>query len=185
MSQPTIREPGAPATDRQLDYIRALKDGRVIDDKWRARIERDLAAGLTKLAASKIIDWLLKQERQAVSVSLAPSAVPATTAPVAIPGVGHYEHNGTLYAVVDRKRGRRTIRSLRQLFLNPDGSWSWRAASVAWRTLVPVWQPLTLDQAAAFGHATGTCLVCARTLTDPESVARGIGPVCAARFGRV
>lgn len=39
--------------------------------------------------------------------------------------------------------------------------------------------------AAAVGHGklTGACAVCNRTLSDPESVARGIGPICAARFG--
>jgi hypothetical protein len=37
------------------------------------------------------------------------------------------------------------------------------------------------NRAAAFaehGHATGHCGICSRTLTDPESVARGIGPIC-------
>lgn len=37
--------------------------------------------------------------------------------------------------------------------------------------------------ALAHGHATGQCAVCARELTDPESVQRGIGPICAKRFG--
>lgn len=31
---------------------------------------------------------------------------------------------------------------------------------------------------AKYGLATGTCGVCGRRLEDPESVARGIGPVC-------
>ena len=33
------------------------------------------------------------------------------------------------------------------------------------------------------GRETGTCAVCSRELTDPESVKRGIGPICAERFG--
>lgn len=36
--------------------------------------------------------------------------------------------------------------------------------------------------AARYGQITGTCGVCGRTLEDPESVARGIGPVCLAKF---
>lgn len=32
------------------------------------------------------------------------------------------------------------------------------------------------------GQATGTCGCCGRTLTDPVSVARGIGPICIAGF---
>lgn len=37
--------------------------------------------------------------------------------------------------------------------------------------------------AIAHGHATGNCAICARALSDPESVTRGIGPVCAKKFG--
>jgi len=37
---------------------------------------------------------------------------------------------------------------------------------------------VTADEAALLGQALGICIVCGATLTDPESVARGIGPVC-------
>jgi len=35
---------------------------------------------------------------------------------------------------------------------------------------------------ARYGRETGQCGVCGRPLEDPESVARGIGPVCAKKF---
>jgi len=34
----------------------------------------------------------------------------------------------------------------------------------------------------AYGHLTGVCGVCGRLLEDPESVAAGIGPICAAKL---
>ena len=37
---------------------------------------------------------------------------------------------------------------------------------------------ITVEQAAAFGHRTGNCLICSRELTEQSSVERGIGPVC-------
>jgi hypothetical protein len=37
--------------------------------------------------------------------------------------------------------------------------------------------------AAAYGKETGCCACCGRELTDPESIARSIGPVCAERYG--
>lgn len=37
--------------------------------------------------------------------------------------------------------------------------------------------------AEVYGQETGHCCICNRLLTDPESIARGIGPVCAERFG--
>jgi len=40
---------------------------------------------------------------------------------------------------------------------------------------------LTLEQAKAIGQETGICIVCGAFLTDPKSVERGIGPVCAKR----
>lgn len=37
--------------------------------------------------------------------------------------------------------------------------------------------------AVAYGKRTGTCACCRRELTDPESIDRGIGPVCATKWG--
>lgn len=37
--------------------------------------------------------------------------------------------------------------------------------------------------AKAYGLRTGSCCICGRELTDPVSVAQGIGPICAGRFG--
>jgi hypothetical protein len=39
---------------------------------------------------------------------------------------------------------------------------------------------LSLEEAKEFGALYGTCCVCGRTLTNEESIAAGIGPVCAA-----
>jgi hypothetical protein len=37
--------------------------------------------------------------------------------------------------------------------------------------------------AVAYGRLTGSCSCCGRTLSDPASVALGIGPICADRWG--
>ena len=37
--------------------------------------------------------------------------------------------------------------------------------------------------AVAFGKAWGVCSVCNRVLTNDELIARGIGPICAEKFG--
>lgn len=39
-----------------------------------------------------------------------------------------------------------------------------------------------LGAAVAHGKQTGACACCGRPLSDPESVQRGIGPVCARKF---
>lgn len=43
--------------------------------------------------------------------------------------------------------------------------------------------PMTPEDAKRFGDLYGTCFKCSRTLTDPESIAQGYGPVCAGRMG--
>ena len=40
-----------------------------------------------------------------------------------------------------------------------------------------------LTKAIMHGKETGRCSCCGRELTNPESIARGIGPICAAKWG--
>lgn len=40
-----------------------------------------------------------------------------------------------------------------------------------------------LTAAIRYGKVSGECSCCGRTLTDPQSIDRGIGPICAAKFG--
>lgn len=37
--------------------------------------------------------------------------------------------------------------------------------------------------AVTYGKLTGSCSCCGRELTDPDSIAAGIGPICATKFG--
>lgn len=41
---------------------------------------------------------------------------------------------------------------------------------------------LTLEEAKTFGHTHGYCLICGRLLTAEQSVADGIGPICAGKL---
>lgn len=41
---------------------------------------------------------------------------------------------------------------------------------------------LSLDDAKAFGRETGICCCCGAELTNPDSIAAGIGPICAAKY---
>lgn len=51
------------------------------------------------------------------------------------------------------------------------------------KTLVEQIAANPLQAATAHGLKTGNCACCNRELTDPESIQRGIGPVCAEKFG--
>lgn len=66
---------------------------------------------------------------------------------------------------------------------SPDGTFTpWNASPDTVANLTDVARD-PLAKAVAHGHATGNCAVCGRPLSDSESVTRGIGPVCAKRFG--
>lgn len=41
---------------------------------------------------------------------------------------------------------------------------------------------MTLKEAKEYGALYGTCVRCGRTLTDEDSIAAGIGPICAEKF---
>ena len=41
---------------------------------------------------------------------------------------------------------------------------------------------MTLEEARDYGVRHGVCAACGRTLTNPESIEYGIGPVCRTRY---
>lgn len=89
---------------------------------------------------------------------------------------GFYLHNERVYRCqVSRSSGH-----LYALVLTIDpaaqkGRFEYAAGAV--RELLAS-ERLTVTEAARLGHHYGICVVCGATLTDPASVAQGIGPVC-------
>lgn len=80
----------------------------------------------------------------------------------AVEGVVGKIENGVLVLFHGRIAGRITAQELRDALLQIEAD----------------------PEAAAVlhGKASGRCAVCSRDLTDPESIARGIGPICAEKF---
>lgn len=59
------------------------------------------------------------------------------------------------------------------------GTWVYAPGMV---TVLNETMSLSLDIAAKLGAHHGICMICGAELTDPASVKRGIGPVCAAKL---
>lgn len=89
---------------------------------------------------------------------------------------GFYELDGNIYKVKQGRSGR-----LYALHVTEDDTKGTFASGVVFRLTEDM--KLTEERASAFGRITGQCLICGRTLTDPSSIDRGIGPVCASRMG--
>jgi hypothetical protein len=83
-----------------------------------------------------------------------------------------------VYVVVPGKEGRKYAK---RLVIHGHGRAKWEYAKGAIYNFTDA-SPLTAQEAARLGHLHGVCVVCAKALTDPESVKAGIGPVCESKL---
>jgi hypothetical protein len=137
------------ASERQVGFIETLLTERV----WEEAVE---LASLSSKEASDLISGLLKAPKSAGIVSKH--------------GIYQVE-NGDIYRVQpSQNTGRFYAKKL--VF---TGGWEYEAGAIY---RLKDSQRMTLEEAKAFGMATGLCCVCGRFLNDPKSVEQGIGPVC-------
>lgn len=165
-----------PATDKQFAFIKSLiesRDTTLIDP--RINVARDLAqrGEFSVAAASALIDLLKDTPRLT-------AAAPASTEDVP---EGMHRFGGVFFKVQRAVHGSGNLYA-KALVEDPNSSsgWSFEYAPGAIRNLSAD-TALPLEEAKKFGALYGTCCVCARTLTDENSIEAGIGPVCATRFG--
>ena len=96
-----------------------------------------------------------------------------------IAAVGIYEVNAGVFKVVtNQKSGRNYAKKMIGVHNNKP---VWEFAKGAVTKLRPETK-LSEKRAAEFGALYGTCLICSRQLDNEESIARGIGPVCATNY---
>jgi hypothetical protein len=96
------------------------------------------------------------------------------------PGV-YRATNGTLYRVYPARADRTRLLAKEIIVDGMLNHVTFEYAGAANRFVHPEGR-LTLEEAKAFGQLYGYCCVCGTELTDPESIAAGIGPVCATKF---
>lgn len=149
---------GKPATQATIDYLTRLAAERDLDlnllPNW---------PNLTQAAASWAIDVA---KRHAVVTR------PAAATP------GYYRRGDEVYEVVANKSGTGTYA---KILVVDGGRGRWEYAPGVGRTLA-VLEPLTVEEAGRIGRRFGVCMICGRTLTNPESIEAGIGPICAGRL---
>lgn len=168
-----------PATAAQLDYLRSLLTARQVPPAQRTVIQAALDNGDMNAPTASVCITALR------ALPPQPRNAPAPQ-PVTEPGM-YRRPDGTI-ARVQRSRqspdGRRRLYAkLLVTYTDPDGSQ--RAAYEYNPGLINRLSPadrMTPEQAQAYGRETGSCCVCARTLTNPDSIAAGIGPICSGRL---
>lgn len=96
---------------------------------------------------------------------------------------GYYAKDGDVYKVRTSQKGNlyaTVLTSVETATGAVKGKWEYAAGTIGSLTADDA---ITVEQAAEYGHLHGFCAICGQTLTDPESVERGIGPVCAKNIG--
>lgn len=172
----------APATERQIAFISDLL--RSIDPDNAPEAILALQQGdteMSKAGASAYIEELIAK-RDALRAEAGKAHTADNTSKggnasnAGIITEGFYRAaDGTIYQVFKARNGAYLLAKA----LLADGSWEYKGAA---GRFVKASERMTLDDAKAYGKQTGRCMVCGRTLSNPESVAQGIGPVCSARF---
>lgn len=151
-----------PASVKQVSYLASLlvqKDTSGWESIDWDKVETSLREGTVTLAqATFLIDVLVDLPRKPV---VHEDGEAVTT--------GYYFLEGEVYQVVESKAGR--------LYGKHFTEAGYEYQPGALRMLKHAAR-LTVEMAAEAGVKTGRCCVCARLLTDPESVANGIGPIC-------
>ena len=122
----------------------------------------------------------LREEWRSAPVKLAPSPV-IVHDPFVAPSeieVGMYRDGDRIIRVYPARSGGHLL--AKELHLEENGSWRFEYLGAAKR-FVGNAKRMTLEDAKEWGSNFGTCCVCAALLTDPTSVAAGVGPVCGSR----
>jgi hypothetical protein len=157
----------APApTEKQVALIQKL-GGSVIE-------------GMTRKQASFLIDGLIRESKEMQKPENPFLSIPA----------GRYvleALDGTLgfFQVDQPKEGTKWFgwTFVKRLFGSPQ---DYRKVPLRGKDARDALQAIALDPKAAmarYGKESGICGNCASPLTDPDSLARGLGPICAANLG--
>lgn len=91
--------------------------------------------------------------------------------------LGYYLVDETVYVVVASKSSGKHY-AKRMSVVGARGRWEYAHGMVYHLAGA---HRLTVEEARVLGRSLGCCMICGATLTDPESVERGIGPICEQR----
>ena len=149
------------ATEKQVRFIDRLVEEREIPPTGSARLLLEMwEFDKTRETATVLIDALMALPR--VEKAPAPS--------------GLHVLDGEVYrVVVSRGSGRPYALRL----VEAPGAFEYAPGAV--RRLSEDTM-MTLDEARDYGVRYGVCAACGRTLTNPESIEYGIGPICRTRY---
>lgn len=169
-------------SERQVEVLLAGK-ARDAARAEAAQIDRELFAA-DQWEAHRVASAALAAPRAAVRADHADPLPVALREPARSPGLvtedGMYRTaDGTIWKVQRAVNGSGHLYAKRLVVEDGSGSFVYEPGAI--RRLSPD-NRMTLEEAKAFGQLYGVCCQCGRTLTDEQSIADGIGKVCAGRL---
>lgn len=183
----------APATDRQLGYLKNLIEQKVMPDEARSGAREAIARpDFTKTQASQFIDRFSRlQDRprdarpapapKAHLVGLPHSKYALLTSDLGARGVGALAgHNDMAFFEVKEFRG--TV-YMRQLFGAPGSFNKVRLSPADEGAVASLIAKAPLEGAQRFADHYSCCARCGAELTDKRSRDLGLGPDCRKQFG--
>lgn len=145
-----------PATERQVSFIESLIANREYD------ATDVVVADLNRAEASALIEQL--------------RSAPYRKDNNRVTEHGIYRHeNGEVYRVQPSNSGNLYAKKLNRV----EGGFVYAPGAMAF---LKATDKLSLEEMKIVGMQTGICCSCGRFLTDEDSVAEGIGPVCAKKY---
>jgi hypothetical protein len=160
-------------TERQLSYLTDLVTHREMPEAWAGNINVDMLATVTKTEASTLIETLLKQPKKTGSNGLIPGDIPD--------GRYAFMDNGTprFYRIVTKEYPTGNRRFINKVLGAPGDFRYVPISNAEAREFITAIKDDPAYACQLFGYVVGACGICGSPLTDPESIALGIGPVCA------
>lgn len=172
------------ASEKQLAFIRSMyiTTDEAFGEGMSEIFEAEVTKGIDKKRASKIIEKLMPRFNEAKKILAEKRMAERKAESNTTPAQDGYYVRGESFVCVKWNRAKTG-----QYATVWNGS-EWEYDGRESRAIVGEVKAnklvrMTPEDAKRFGDLYGVCFKCSRTLTDPESIAQGYGPVCAGRMG--
>lgn len=172
-----------PASEKQIAYVVGLQKERDLPDEYVV-VGEDALKRLDRAEVSSLINELKVLPYKDPKGKGAATTNPHTGIPA-----GHYalfneEQGKWLFFEVTQGKARWDGYTFIKRLIGSPGDYQKVAMAPALRMETLSWIAKDAQKAATdYGLQSGRCGLCRSPLTDPESLARGIGPVCAKKHG--
>lgn len=172
----------SPATDKQIAFLESLRASRTPDvpadavKAWAQQVgKREVSKKIDSLKALPVVAGPLSSKAQVAQQQAKHQQEPAD-------GIYYVEATNEIYKVYKMVHGSGRQGVKRLDWRDGDKEGRFQYLGLAIRNLPANAVLMSKEQAQEFGRIYGFCVRCAATLTDDDSIARGLGPVCAGKF---